>query len=156
MITYYAINPKKHFFITIVIILQLILEFFRFKSYFIILDVISLIISPILKKFHIYNFAKKDLIDFENKTNEKIEGISVNYSLLLLIPILLFFFVQLGLQNYANIVNELYLNFKELMIDMKILPPDDENGFKNDIIEYEHQVEYYIIHGIIKWIKKSK
>ena len=156
LITYYSINPKKHIFITIIIILHLILEFLKFKSYFIILDVFSLFISPILKQFHIYNFTKIDSEENLNKNNDKKGGVSMNYSLLLLIPLVLFFFVQLGLQNYSNFVNELYLNFKELMIDMKIIPPDGENDSRSEVVDYKHQIEYYIINEIIKWIKKSK
>ena len=103
-----------------------------------------------------YNFTKIDSEESLNKNNDKKGGVSMNYSLLLLIPLVLFFFVQLGLQNYSNFVNELYLNFKELMIDMKIIPPDGENDSRNEVVDYKHQIEYYIINEIIKWIKKSK
>ena len=160
LITYYSIDAKKNILITIIILFHLLIEFCRYNSYFIILDDISLIFSPLLKNCRKNKTnAQEELIKFEETNqeltkNKKMKSISKNYTLLFSLPLLVFFLVQLGFQNYFSFITDFYLKFKALVADLKIIPNDHENTDLKDNNESENQIEYNIISGIIKWLKE--
>ena len=160
LVTYYSIDAKKNLLITIIILSHLLIEFCRYNSYFIILDVISLIFSPIIKNCRKNKTnMQEELNSFEGEDqtitkNKKMKSISKNYSLLFSLPLLIFFLVQLGFQNYFSCITDFYMKLKTLMTDLKIIPHDHEDADIKSYNENENQIEYNIISGIIKWLKE--
>ena len=88
----------------------------------------------------------------DKKENEDFGSMNVynSLSLLFLLPILVFFMIQLKFQNYFNILNNLDKYIKDLMTKMYILN-DEVNEDEN--YDYEEPFEFIIIDEIINAMK---
>ena len=80
------------------------------------------------------------------------QPINNSLSLLFLLPILVFFLIQLKFQNYFNFLNNLDQIIKDVMIKMYILDDDSDD---DDQYNYEENepIEFFIISEIIYAMK---
>jgi hypothetical protein len=140
----YFLNEKRNIFFTILLIFFLIVAHYHFNSYMFLFDVIILIGA-----FIVINIINKNMND-ENENDEeknkeekekKEENGNMNVynslSLLFLLPILIFFLLQLKFQNYFNIFSNIDKYIKEFLVQIYILYDNDENkdGIKEEPIE---------------------
>ena len=146
LIIFYSINDKKNKFISIILVFHLIFELSKINSFFLTIDLISLIFTPMIKD---YCFSKKNNNDTKMVQNDKkVEQKKINLSLILFLFILIVFSLQLyGFHNFRKILNYFNFNFsddeKSISLDLK-----DNKDKKN-----KNPIEYYIINEIYSFLK---
>ena len=146
LIIFYSINDKKNKFISIILVFHLIFELSKINSFFLTIDLISLIFTPMIKD---YCFSKKNNNDNKMVQNDKkVEQKKINLSLILFLFILIVFSLQLyGFHNFRKILNYFNFNFsddeKSISLDLK-----DNKDKKN-----KNPIEYYIINEIYSFLK---
>ena len=146
LIIFYSINDKKNKFISIILIFHLIFELSKINSFFLTIDLISLIFTPMIKD---YCFSKKSNNDIKMVKNEKkVEQKKINLSLILFLFILIVFSLQLyGFHNVRKILNYFNVGFSddEKNISANLKYNKDK---KNNI-----SIENYIINEIFSFLK---
>ena len=159
IIIFYFLNDKQNNYFTFFIIFVLVIGYYKLKSYMIIVDIIF--IFMILLVFNFINLNSNDnnesddnKNDDEKDKNEDFGSMNVynSLSLLFLLPILVFFLIQLKFQNYFNFLNNLDQIIKDVMIKMYILDDDSDD---DDQYNYEENepIEFFIISEIIYAMK---
>ena len=157
IVIFYFLNDKQNKLFTFLIIIILAIGYCKLKSYMIIIDIIF--IFMILFAFNFMNLNSNDNYenddnknDDEKEKNEDFSSMNVynSLSLLFLLPILVFFLIQLKFQNYFNFLNNLDQFIKDLMIKLYIF--DDDNDEKYNYNENE-PIEFFIISEIIYAMK---
>ena len=169
---YYFLNPKRKGYITIIIILFLASAYYELNSYIFILDIIFTI--TILFLINIINInINRGNKDDSNKNNNNKKNINNNIkfreekeksdafgsmnvynslSLLFLLPIFVFFLLQLRFQNYFNFLNNTDKYIKKLMVQIYILYNKVEN--KKLFETTSEFIEFHFISEIIEGLKK--
>jgi len=156
---YYFLNEKRNSIFTILILLFLSIAYFNLNSYMLILDIIATI--AIIIVINIINININEELEIntnkskEEKDKEKNEdfgstNVYNSLSLLFLLPIIVFFLLQLKFQNYFNLLNYVDKYIRDLMVKMYILYDKVED--KNNAIENE-PLEFTIIYRIINGMK---
>ena len=139
LLVYYCFINKRNYFLTLILLLHLTVAQANLKSYFILFDIISVIVFLIIKNFK--NKKKYKIDKYEEQNN--------NLSLIFLLSLLGFFLIQL----YG--INKLYSLFQEII--------DKITNFFNNLSSLAYignkdikgqPIEYYIITDIINWIEK--
>ena len=137
LVILYFLNNKRNVFLTIFIMLFLVIVYYRFNSYMFIIDIIMVFTILIIVKIININVEENEnnnnkKLDDKEKS-EEIGNINVynSVSLLFLLPIFVFFILQLKFKSIFNFLNKLDKFIKELMIKMYILYDDDANELKN-------------------------
>ena len=157
IIIFYFINDKQNNLFTFFIIIILIIGYYKLKSYMIIIDIFFIIM--ILLVFNFINLNSNDdnenddyKNDNEKEKNEDFGSMNVynSLSLLFLLPILVFFLIQLKFQNYFNFLNNLDQIIKDLMLKMYILDDDNDERYNN---EENEPIEFSVISEIIYAMK---
>ena len=180
LIICYYLNEKKNIFFTMIIYIFLVIGYFYFHSYMFLLDSIITVVTLIIISFiSLYNKTEKkeretedadddddddeNIKDEEEKENkEEIWRMNIynSLSILFLIPILIFFALQLKFQNYFHFLNELDKYIKRFMMRMYILYninyDYNENGHKVEPIEWSIISQFIDIMKIISINLKNK
>lgn len=156
---YYFLNEKRNSICTILILLFLSIAYFKLNSYMLIIDIIFTIAIIIVINIININFNEELEIDVnknkEEKDKEKNEdfgstNVYNSLSLLFLLPIIVFFLLQLKFQNYFNLLNYIDKYIRDFMAKMYILydkVEDKNNASKNE------PFEFHIISEIINGMK---
>lgn len=178
LIIYYCLSPPKIFVITGAACCFLILCLNKINSYMLIADILVLIGTPIVKflykKRQNKNSNSNNIGDNKNGgSNNPNGGVSNNWSLLFLLPILVFFCLQLyGLQNYIDAMKNAFYYIKNKVLFFNFFDSEEERGrgnfremnensFGNEgkgissgskINNYE-PIEYNLINALLNWMK---
>jgi hypothetical protein len=144
LIICYSLNDKKNKFISIIIVFHLIFELSKINTFYLVLDIISLVFSPMFKDYY---FSKKDNNDLQLVKNGEKQK-KINLSFLFFLFLLFMFSLQLyGFQNFSNILNNFIINVrgneKIITVDLK----DNKDKAKNRMY-----IEYYIINEIYSFL----
>ena len=157
LIILYFLNKKRNFLFASFIILFLVIEYYRLNSYMFIINIIFVFTTLILIKIININITDDNENDDnknldENEKSEEVGNMNVynSVSLLFLLPILVFFILQLKIKSFFNFLNKLDKFIKELMIKMYILY-DDVNEERN--FEENEPKEFFLISQIIYIMK---
>jgi len=157
---YYFLNEKRNSIFTIIILLFLSYAYFNLNSYMFIIDIIFTITIIIVINIINININEELEIDTnknkEEKDKEKNDdfgstNVYNSLSLLFLLPIIVFFLLQLKFQNYFNLLNYVNKYIRDLMEKMYIFYDKVED--KNYAIK-EEPIEFHIISEIINGLKK--
>jgi hypothetical protein len=145
LIVCYSLNDKKNKFISIIIVFHLIFELSKINTFYLVLDIISLVFSPMFKDYY---FSKKDNNDLQLVKNGEKQK-KINLSFLFFLFLLFMFSLQLyGFQNFSNILNNFIINVrgneKIITVDLK----DNKDKAKNRMY-----IEYYIINEICSFLQ---
>lgn len=138
----YSINDKKNKLVSIILIFHLLYHLSKINSIFLIIDLISLIISPICIEY----LSKKTNDISQSMKSDK----TTNLSLLFLLVLVIFLLQLYGIYNYNKILS--YFNIFQNEYD-------GSNDFTyNDFNENKNQrtkidIEYLIINGIYSLLK---
>ena len=148
----YSINDKKNKFISVILVLCLIFELPNLNSFFLPIDLITLIFFPIIKEYLLKKYINitKGISTIKNREINK----KCNSSLILVIFLLILFSLQLyGISNY-NIISK---HFK-LNININITNAKNKNNNLNKKKDGPTiiPIEYYIIYEIISFLKIKK
>ena len=155
LLIFYFINNKKNNYFSIWIIFILFVQYYRYNSYMFIIDIILVFAFIFLINF-ISNLIYDDFENNDSRNevekNEDFESINVynSLSLLFLLPILIFFMIQLQFQNYLNILNYVDEFIKQIIIKLFILKDEDDE--KKYDFEVE-SIEFFIISKILNSMK---
>ena len=140
LLVYYCFVNKRNYFLSIILLLHLTIAHANLKSYFILFDIISVLIFLIIKNF---NDKKKYKIEKYDEQNN-------NLSLIFLLSLLAFFLVQLyGINKLFTLFQENYnklINFFNQISMMTYGRNKDKKG---------QPIEYYIITDLINWIENK-
>ena len=140
LLVYYCFINKRNYFLTLILLLHLTVAHANLKSYFILFDIISVLIFLIINNFR--NKKKYKIDKYEEQNN--------NLSLIFLLSLLTFFLIQL----YG--INKLYILFQEIINKI--------TNFFNNLTSLTYvgnkdkkgqPIEFYIITDIINWIEKN-
>ena len=152
----YFLYDKKNYLFTILIALILGAAYYKLNSLMIFIDIVITFVILFLINFININI-NDDNENNENKNEDKKENedfgsmnVYNSLSLLFLLPILVFFMIQLKFQNYFNILNNLDKYIKDLMTKIYIL--NDEVS-EDENYAYEEPFEFIIIDEIINAMK---
>ena len=146
----YSINDKKNKFISVILVLCLIFELPNLNSFFLPIDLITLIFFPIIKEYLLKKYINiaKGINSIKNREiNNK-----CNLSLILVIFLLILFLLQLyGISSYNKIS-------KYFRHDMNNINAKNKNNNLNKKKDGKKVVpfEYYIIYEIISFLKIKK
>ena len=148
LIICYSLNDKKNKFISIIIVFHLIFELSKINTFFLVLDLLSLIFSPMFKDYY---FAKKENNDLKMVKNEKKNERQkkINISLVFFLFLLFVFSLQLyGFHNFSKNLNNFIVHIRryENIINLDIKENKDKT--KNKI-----SIEYFIINEIYSFLK---
>ena len=140
LLVYYCFVNKRNYFLSIILLLHLTIAHANLKSYFILFDIISVLIFLIIKNF---NNKKKYKIEKYDEQNN-------NLSLIFLLSLLAFFLIQLyGINKLFTLFQENYnklINFFNQISMMTYGRNKDKKG---------QPIEYYIITDLINWIENK-
>lgn len=146
----YSINDKKNKFISVTLVLYLIIELRNLNSFFLTINLITLIFFPIIKEYLLKKYINitKGINTIKNREINK----KCNLSLILVIFLLILFSLQLyGISNYNIISKYFKLNMNNT---------NDKNKNKNLNKKKDGSkvvpIEYYIIYEIISFLKIKK
>ena len=140
LLVYYCLFNKRNYFLSIILLLHLTVAHANLKSYFILFDIVSVLIFLLIKNFK--NKKKYKIDKYEEPNN--------NLSLIFLLSLLGIFLLQL----YG--INKIYSLFQDTI--------DKITNFFNDLnfISYGgnkdrkgQPIEYYLITDLINWIEKK-
>jgi len=136
----YSTSDKKNKLISIIIIFHLFYQLSKINSIFLIIDLLSLIISPLCIEY----LSKKTNDISQSMKNDK----TINLSLLFLLVLVIFLLQLYGIYNYNKILNYFNINQNEY---------EGINDFMyNDLNENQRKkidIEYLIINGIYSLLK---
>ena len=156
LIIYYFLNEKRNIISTFIIFFCLIIGYYHLNSYIFLIDAIISITALILINIINININDNNENDDgknseEKEKNEELGNMNVynSLSLLFLLPILLFFLLQLKFQNYFNFLNNIDRYIKEFMVRMYILY---DGNYKKNVIK-EEPVEFVVITYFIDALK---
>ena len=143
LIITYSINNNKNKIISLIIIFYLLFNLSKVDSFFLILDLILLIISPNFKDY----FIKNNNITKNNNNNEKKDEQKKLLLLLFLFIFIILSWQLYGFCNYNNILNYCNINLFN-NITKNILDVLKKNNNKKKKIS----IEYYIINEIYSFL----
>lgn len=136
----YSTSDKKNKLISIIIIFHLFYQLSKINSIFLIIDLLSLIISPLCIEY----LSKKTNDISQSMKNDK----TINLSLLFLLVLVIFLLQLYGIYNYNKILNYFNINQNEY---------EGINDFMyNDLNENQRKkidIEYLIINDIYSLLK---
>ena len=137
LLNHYCFNNRRNFFVTLIILIQLFVAYYKMNYVFFLFDIVFVILSLIFK-----NFKNKETFKLEkhDEQNSKL-------SLIFLLSLLMFFLVQLyGINKLIFLVQNFYDNIMHYWNAMNSLlsSKNYDDGIR--------LIEYYIITDIIDWI----
>ena len=150
---FYFLSDKQNYLFTIFISLILVIAYYKLNSFMFIIDIIIIFCILFLINFvNLNDENEKSTNNEEKKDNDDFGNMNIynGLSLLFLLPILVFFIIQLKFQNFFNILNIIDKYIKDLMVKMYILS-DEENENNNYV--YKEPFEFFIIDEIIYGMK---
>ena len=136
LLNYYCFNNRRNFFITMIILLHLIIAYYKKNFIFFLFDFVFVVLALIFK-----NFKNKETFKLEkyDEQNSKL-------SLIFLLSLLLFFLVQLyGINKLIYSVESFYYSTMDYVNKINLILSSRND---DDI----RLIEYYIITDIIDWI----
>ena len=145
LIILYSFNNKKNKFINIILVFHLFFQLSQINFFFMTIDLISLIFSPIIKDY----LSKKFNTSSKNIKNERKGELNkaYNLSLLLFLFILIIFSLQLyGVHKYQKILNYFII----------ILNKNNNENIDDELDSNKRKkipIEYYIINKIISLLR---
>ena len=140
LLVYYCFVNKRNYFLSLILLLHLTIAHFNLKSYFILFDIISVLVFLIIKNL---KSKKKYKI-------EKYEDHGNNLSLIFLLSLLAFFLVQLyGINNLGNLVYDTFTKITNFFNEISLMTYGRNKDKKRQ------PIEYYIITDLINWIEKK-
>ena len=136
LLCYYCFNNRRNYFVTLIVLIRLIIAYYKKNFTFFLVDFVFVVLALIFK-----NFKNKETFRIE-KNDEQ----DSRLSLIFLLSLVMFFLIQLYginklfylVQGFYNYIMD-YFNKINLMLSSK----------NNDDIRL---IEYYIITDIIDWI----
>ena len=136
LLTYYSFNNRRNIFITLIILIHLIIAYYKKTFIFFLFNFVFFVLILIF-------------INFKDKQKFKIEKYdeqNSKLSLIFLLSLFAFFLVQLyGFNNLFNLIANVYNYFMFCLNKIKSILSSKNN---DDI----RLIEYYIITDIIDWI----
>jgi len=136
LLTYYSFNNRRNIFITLIILIHLIIAYYKKTFIFFLFNFVFFVLILIF-------------INFKDKQKFKIEKYdeqNSKLSLIFLLSLFAFFLVQLyGINNLSNLIASVYNYFMFCLNKIKSILSSKNN---DDI----RLIEYYIITDIIDWI----
>ena len=136
LLTYYSFNNRRNIFITLIILIHLIIAYYKKTFIFFLFNFVFFVLILIF-------------INFKDKQKFKIEKYdeqNSKLSLIFLLSLFAFFLVQLyGINNLFNLIANVYNYFIFCLNKVKSILSSKNN---DDI----RLIEYYIITDIIDWI----
>ena len=140
LLAYYCFVNKRNYFLSLILLLHLTIAHFNLKSYFILFDIISVLVFLVIKNL---KSKKKYKI-------EKYDEQSINLSLIFLLSLLAFFLIQLyGINNLGNLIYDIFNKITNFFNEISLMTYGRNKDKKRQ------PIEYYIITDLINWIKKK-
>ena len=147
LIISYSINNNKNKIISLIVTFYLIFNLTKVNSFFLIINLISYILSPIIKEFII----KNKNISNNNKNEKKNEQKKSYLSLLFYLLIFTIFFLQLyGIYNYDKVLNYFNVNIMNVNSQNILAELKKNNNNKKKI-----PIEYYFINEIYSFLENE-
>ena len=141
LLVYYCFFNKRNYFLSIILLIHLIVAYSNLKSYFIIFDIISVLVFLLVKNM---KNKKKYKID-------KYEDQNSNLSLIFLLSLLVFFLVQLyGINKLYCLIQDTLNKITNFFNDISLMMTYGGNKEKKG-----QPIEYYIITDLINWIHQK-
>jgi hypothetical protein len=139
LLVYYCFVNKRNYFLSIILLLHLTIAHANLKSYFILFDIISVLIFLIIKNF---NNKKKYKIEKYDEQNN-------NLSLIFLLSLLAFFLVQLyGINKLCSLFQENWNKITNFYNEISLMTYGKNRNITGQ------PIEYYIITDLINWLEK--
>ena len=136
LLTYYSFNNRRNLFVTLIILIHLIIAYYKKTFTFFLFNLVFVVLILIFNNF---KNKKKFKVEKYDEQNNKL-------SLIFLLSLFTFFLIQLyGINNLFNLIENVY---DYLMFCLNKIKSILSNKDKDDI----RLIEYYIITDIIDWI----
>ena len=136
LLGYYCFNGRRNYFITFVILIHLMIAYYKKNFTFFLFDFVFVVLALIFK-----NFKNKETFKIE-----KYDEQDSRLSLIFLLSLVMFFLIQLyGINKLFYLVQSFYNYIMDYFNKINLMLSSKDN---DDI----RLIEYYFITDIIDWI----